>query len=83
MIFVDAADECTVPKISGGSVTPRSTIRPGSTYTVTCNADHTLSGPNTVSCTEDGGRAKLSDLPSCNQGKFYPAVFSWLNFVVT
>ena len=72
LLFLDPVDEskCAVPDINGGTVTPPNPIAPGDKFTVACETGHTMTGTSTISCTDDNGRGKLSDLPTCTSGKF-------------
>ncbi|KAL5262342.1 hypothetical protein ACHWQZ_G007910 [Mnemiopsis leidyi] len=59
--------KCEAPTITGGTVTPTTTISTGASYSASCNSGFTLKGQSTVSCTENNGKATLSTLPTCEK----------------
>ena len=67
-VFTPEKSNCVAPTVKDGTVTPRGTISPGSSYTVKCRTGFTISGQPTVTCKNNQGKNELSQLPTCVKG---------------
>ena len=59
------SSSCPAPTVADGTVTPIGPINSAASYTVTCDTGYKISGSASVACTEAGGKADLSELPTC------------------